>query len=76
MPHDLEGDTLDIRESLQNLLVIIHRDGGHYSAEHGIEKATEDAAKIIYDLREEIGNLREELQRSQMDLNRSGFMGN
>ena len=34
---------------LKNLLAIIHRDGGHYVAEHGLEKATEDAIKIIPD---------------------------
>ena len=28
---------------LRNLLARIHRDGGHYVAEHGLEKALEDA---------------------------------
>lgn len=28
---------------LRNLLAVIHGDGGHYVAEHGIDKATEDA---------------------------------
>jgi hypothetical protein len=32
---------------LQNLLARIHRDGGHYTGEHGIEKAAEDAEKIV-----------------------------
>ena len=32
---------------LRNLLAIIHRDGGHYVAEHGLEKATEDAIKKV-----------------------------
>ena len=33
--------------NLRNLLAIIHRDGGHYTSEHGLEKATEDAIIII-----------------------------
>jgi hypothetical protein len=34
---------------LGNLLAIIHRDGGHYLAEHGWEKAVEDAIeKVCY----------------------------
>ena len=37
---------------LMDLLAIIHRDGGHYVAEHGLEKAQQDAIKIIYELRE------------------------
>lgn len=32
---------------LRNLLARIHRDGGHYAAEHGLEKATEDADQIV-----------------------------
>ena len=32
---------------LQNLLAIIHRDGGHYTEEHGLEKSVEDAIKVV-----------------------------
>jgi predicted Zn-dependent protease len=33
---------------LRELLAVIHRDGGHYVAEHGIEKAADDAqTKVI-----------------------------
>jgi len=32
---------------LQNLLAVIHRDGGHYTDKHGIEKSVEDAIAII-----------------------------
>jgi hypothetical protein len=32
---------------LLNLLARIHRDGGHYTAEHGLDKSTEDAEKIV-----------------------------
>jgi len=35
---------------LKNLLAIIHRDGGHYVAEHGLEKATEDAINKVANL--------------------------
>lgn len=38
--------------NLRNLLAIIHRDGGHYAAEHGLEKATQDAMSIVYGYRE------------------------
>lgn len=38
-------------DKLCNLLAIIHRDGGHYISEHGIDKAIDDAhlkwAKLI-----------------------------
>jgi hypothetical protein len=36
---------------LGELLAVIHRDGGHYQAEHGTPKAVEDAKKIIYKMR-------------------------
>lgn len=35
---------------LSNLLTRIHRDGGHYEAEHGTDKAREDAGRIIAEL--------------------------
>lgn len=35
-----------LRQSLGNLLAIIHRDGGHYTAMHGHEKAVRDAHLI------------------------------
>ena len=30
-----------------NLLACIHRDGGHYVAQHGVDKACDDAYEII-----------------------------
>ncbi len=36
---------------LRNLLARIHRDGGHYVEEHGLEKAVEDAHQVWADLR-------------------------
>lgn len=38
--------------NLENLLCIIHRDGGQYIIEHGIEKAFDDAVEIHYKQRE------------------------
>ncbi len=35
-----------LRQSLGNLLAVIHRDGGHYTAMHGREKAVRDAHLI------------------------------
>jgi hypothetical protein len=32
---------------LRNLLAVIHRDGGHYAAKHGLEKAGEDAQALV-----------------------------
>lgn len=36
---------------LAGLLAVIHRDGGHYCAQHGIAKATADAITIVHQLR-------------------------
>lgn len=36
-----------MRDRLLNLLARIHRDGGHYVTEHGVEKACEDADEIV-----------------------------
>ena len=36
---------------LNNLLAIIHGDGGQYISKHGIEKAFEDAKQVIADMR-------------------------
>jgi len=48
-------------EPVLGLLAIIHRDGGHYTGEHGIEKACEDAVEVV-------GLLRERLDRAEYDL--------
>ena len=34
---------------LNNLLAVVHRVGGHYTAEHGLEKSVEDAMQISSD---------------------------
>jgi len=41
---------------LLDLLAVIHRDGGHYVAEHGIDQATEDATEIVVNLMHEKEN--------------------
>ncbi|RLI58902.1 MAG: D-glycero-beta-D-manno-heptose 1-phosphate adenylyltransferase [Candidatus Asgardarchaeum californiense] len=41
---------------LFNLLAIMHRDGGHYVDEHGVDKAVKDAMKVYYDLRARRGD--------------------
>lgn len=41
-------DALDaLARRLSNLLAVIHRDGGHYEAEHGAEKACADAEALV-----------------------------
>jgi hypothetical protein len=35
---------------LRNLLAVIHRDGGQYTAMYGIEKSVEDAMQIVSNL--------------------------
>jgi hypothetical protein len=34
---------------LRDLLALIHGDGGHYAAKHGLEKATTDAETVLND---------------------------
>ena len=38
---------ISYEELLLNLLATIHRDGGHYVSDHGVEKATKDAMKKV-----------------------------
>jgi hypothetical protein len=38
---------------LHDLLAVIHRDGGHYVAEHGLEKALADAHTLVLERRSE-----------------------
>ena len=40
-----------LSSQLGNLLAVIHRDGGHYEAEHGTEKASDDAITAVHVLR-------------------------
>ena len=50
----VEGDTHHIVQGLRaqldmglNLLAVIHRDGGHYEAEHGFDQAVKDAQALV-----------------------------
>ena len=38
---------VDNDERLGNLLAIVHRDGGHYTEKHGVEKSYEDAKEKV-----------------------------
>lgn len=50
-----------VARALGNLLAVIHRDGGHYQAEHGSEKAAKDAEALWCELAEQIDALKSEL---------------
>ncbi len=55
---ELQQHEIDkLTASLGSLLAVIHRDGGHYLAEHGVEKACADAEAIVVSLRSEIARL-------------------
>lgn len=45
--YKMDKETFNYLDSLLNLLAYIHRDGGHYVKEHGIEVAYQDAIKIV-----------------------------
>ena len=47
---DLQIDHIggEDERNIRDLLCIIHRDGGHYISEHGIQKAFDDALEIHY----------------------------
>ena len=63
-----------LKALLSNLLARLHRDGGHYEAEHGTAKAVIDAEKNWVILRQvdearaaEIARLRSALHRISLD---------
>jgi hypothetical protein len=61
-----EGEALRAKlTKLDDLLAVIHRDGGHYQAEHGTAKAIEDAIAAVHALRAANGDLRDELEAFQ-----------
>ena len=70
MAHKVERDELmmqvaaltkESRPHLSNLLARIHRDGGHYEAEHGTEKAAQDADLLVAHSNMEYDVLREQI---------------
>ena len=46
-PHVDQGKQNKTNDLLINLLAVIHRDGGHYTAKHGINKSVADAMTIV-----------------------------
>lgn len=50
-----EGEAMRAKlTGLGDLLAVIHRDGGHYQAEHGTAKAIEDAIAAVHSLRAQV----------------------
>ena len=45
--------------TIEGLLSVIHRDGGHHTAEVGVEQSLKDAERIIHEMR---GLLREVME--------------
>ena len=58
-----ERELTKIQRYLNDLLAIIHRDGGHYQAEHGYEKAVRDAINVISQQREQIATLKVDVEK-------------
>lgn len=52
-------------QSFGNVLAIIHRDGGHYITEHGHDKASKDAIKIVLNLRAQLDEIKEREKQLQ-----------
>lgn len=48
----------DKERMLLNLLATIHGDGGHYTAEHGLEESVATAVDVVSDLHTRVGVLR------------------
>lgn len=54
---------------LRELLAVVHRDGGHHHAEHGVEASTKRAMEIVGYLRnEDNAQLRKQVLAYQKDL--------
>lgn len=48
---------------LNNLLAVVHRDGGHYVVEHGLGKATSDACAAVIEARARVSEAEAERDR-------------
>ena len=48
---------------LRDLLAVIHRDGGQYTALHGLKKAADDAAAAFLSMRGSLELLEKEYER-------------
>uniref|UniRef100_A0A6H2A010 Uncharacterized protein n=1 Tax=viral metagenome TaxID=1070528 RepID=A0A6H2A010_9ZZZZ len=59
---------------LLDLLAVIHRDGGQYTAEHSIEKSAKDATKIVADAlvgkskEESLSRIIERMEKGKWDI--------
>lgn len=49
--HKMKVRAESAEHCLRNLLAVVHRDGGHYVSKHGIARATDDAVRVVNDLR-------------------------
>jgi len=49
-----------VRDELQGLLAVIHRDGGHYEGQHGFEKAYKDAVEKVLTAYHAVDDLKKE----------------
>ena len=52
---------------LRNLLAIIHGDGGHYTADVGLEQSVEDAKQVYYKLKQENEGLKQKIKELEDD---------
>lgn len=59
-PEQIGGELAQTKTHLQNLLARIHRDGGHYTAEHGLERSCADAETKVVETGGELAALRED----------------
>ncbi len=60
-----------LEAELAEILCVIHRDGGHYINENGLEKAYKDAFDVLYSWRstfDELAALKSELAEAKSDL--------
>lgn len=61
------AEVLADRQHFGDLLAVIHRDGGHYLAQHGVERACFDGARrVLYD-REALGMVERERDGARSD---------
>lgn len=51
------NDLEEIKQKVGDLLATIHRDGGHYTAEHGLEKSLADAINVVCEDRRKLAEL-------------------
>lgn len=74
------AEAADIRKQvesqLRDVLAIIHRDGGHYTADHGLGKSIEDACLRVTGAYGEIAAKDREIAELRKDRERLDWLGN